>query len=51
MLTSELLRANQHIQFLSNITGEKAEVFGAGNITIHNNYNSNVVAYINNKDK
>lgn len=30
MLTSELLRANQHIQFLSNLTGHKAETFGDG---------------------
>jgi hypothetical protein len=56
LLTSELLRANQHIQFLSQLTGQKAEVFGDGligtqkaSITIHNNYNSNVVAYINQK--
>ena len=27
-LQSELGRANQHIQFLSSLTGEKAEVFG-----------------------
>ena len=54
ILTIELQRANQHIQFLSGLTGQKAEVFGegllsggvGGNITIHNNYNSNVVAYI-----
>lgn len=63
MLTSELLRANQHIQFLSSLTGHKVETFGdsllnptskspmQGNITIHNNYNSNVVAYINPKQQ
>ncbi len=55
-MTSELLRANQHIQMLSSYTGHKAETFGEGilqgkqlpnnNITIHNNYNQNVVAYI-----
>lgn len=57
ILTSELLRANNHIQFLSSITGQKAEVFGENliqgsgknGITIHNNYNSNVVAYIGDK--
>ena len=52
LLTTELLRANQHIQFLSSLTGQQAQTFGDGliksgsNITIHNNYNSNVVAYI-----
>ena len=30
LLTHELLRANQHIQFLSNLTGQKAETFGDG---------------------
>jgi hypothetical protein len=44
---------------LSSYTGHKAETFGEGilqgkqlpnnNITIHNNYNQNVVAYIGNK--
>ncbi len=46
---------------LSTYTGHKAETFGDGilpphgkpssnsNITIHNNYNQNVVAYIGNK--
>ena len=32
LLTAELVRANQHIQFLSGITGQKAEVFGDGMI-------------------
>ncbi|CDW84931.1 kinesin motor domain containing protein [Stylonychia lemnae] len=62
ILTAELQRANQHIQYLSNLTGQKAEVFGegmikntgvssSGNITIHNNYNQNVVAYIGDQKK
>ena len=28
MLTSELMKANQHIEFLSNLTGQKTERFG-----------------------
>lgn len=47
------MRANQHIQKLSQAAGHKAEVFGGGllqgkpNIVINNNYNQKVVAYIN----
>eukprot|EP00347_Sterkiella_histriomuscorum_P001052 403373517 len=61
ILTQELIRANQHIQFLSNLTGQQPQVFGEGminkgsglnsSITIHNNYNSNVVAYIGDQQK
>jgi len=28
LLTNELLKANQHIEFLSNLTGQKIERFG-----------------------
>ena len=28
MLTSELMKANQHIEFISNLTGQKTERFG-----------------------
>ena len=29
LLTNELFRANQHIEFLSNLTGQKIERFGS----------------------
>ena len=32
MLTSELMKANQHIEFLSNMTGQKVEKFGTQQI-------------------
>ena len=32
LLTSELMKANQHIEFLSNLTGQKIERFGNDDI-------------------
>lgn len=32
MLTTELIKANQHIEFLSNLAGQKIEKFGAPNM-------------------
>jgi len=34
LLTNELVKANQHIQFLSSLTGEKVQIFGGNLITI-----------------
>ena len=55
-LTSELTKANQFIHNLTQQSGQKPEFFGDGtlkgsNIVIQNNFNSNVVAYINGSNK
>lgn len=66
MLTSELMKANHHIEFLSNLTGQKTERFGtqkmknqlemganqnSSNVLIKPIvYNQNVIAYMNNNN-